>query len=308
MQHEIGQTRQETPSRDSRIYTPVLKYILGAQMAMMGAALTIEKPVPSAPSSRTIHTDDVLRELGGEYKAMGVFVDNPAKHRIAPVTHSTPCEPNTKEESQYNITIAEDSPHNIEKEMSLHTLAPHTQNNVDKSMHQAIRENCANVQKNIRGIAIFIMHYRLNAEEMERVSPADIDCNDHANRACEKLSKLGLPMYVISICPKHSLRDIAYSWHQFAACKVREKDLLIIDNNRVLIWEGTLEEYVETRSSSALPMKIVPFVGVTPYREPLLHGPSAQALQHFKHAGYTPADMEPYIRSHESEMAVTSQK
>lgn len=115
----------------------------------------------------------------------------------------------------------------------------------------------------------WLKNYRLSAEEIKHIDPKKIDCND--NPACELLSKYGLPMYIVSVCPENVGNLLKYDWHQFAACKLNEDVFLIIDGNTSLIWHGNLEQYVTEHASNKVPSHIIPLVGISEYREPVFH-------------------------------------
>lgn len=138
-------------------------------------------------------------------------------------------------------------------------------------------------------------NYRLSAEEIKKIDPAKIDCND--NSACELLSAYGLPMYIISMYPKNLKHRFDHSWHQFAACKLNENVFLIVDGNQSMIWYGTMQQYVEENGSRDTQSEIIPVVGISRYAEPFLRNPLSKFEVQALNGICSEEEMIPYYQS-----------
>jgi len=120
----------------------------------------------------------------------------------------------------------------------------------------------------VKSATDYLSNYRLSVAQQANVDPATIDCNDRANRACELLSKRGMPMYLVSIWPQDKDVRFQEDWHQMAACKLNDSCYLIIDNGKlVTIWQGPLCAFV-SQYNDVVAMETIPHVGISRYCEP----------------------------------------
>lgn len=128
-------------------------------------------------------------------------------------------------------------------------------------------ETGGEIADNTQSAGRYILDYRMSEEQAAQANPDGLDCNDHANITCERLSRLGLPVYLLSIWPEDPATRFDAGWHQMAACKVRSKCYLIFDTDNVTLWHGSLEGYVRQYGPNVR-MRIIPRVGISAYAEP----------------------------------------
>lgn len=119
----------------------------------------------------------------------------------------------------------------------------------------------------------WLQRYRLSEEEAAGLDPEELDCNDHANIRCHRLTqRYGMPMHLISFWPKDARKTGRESWHLVAACKLGDNHFLIMENDvRAIFWHGTLAEYGETyplRNEHFTPMEVMPDIGISRYVRP----------------------------------------
>lgn len=119
--------------------------------------------------------------------------------------------------------------------------------------------------KNVKASNEFLSTYRPNKEEAANIHPKSLRCNAPANMGCEELEQLGLPMYLLSIWPKEPAARFHQSWHQMAVCKMNDRCFLIVDNNVVTLWHGSLKAFVAQYGDH---MCIISQFGIATYAEP----------------------------------------
>jgi hypothetical protein len=115
--------------------------------------------------------------------------------------------------------------------------------------------------------ATYLQDYRLNEGQAIQRDPQELDCNDHANIACERLERLGVPTYLLAIWPEDPAERFNRDWHEMAVCKLRHQCYLIFDDHRTTLWRGSLNAFVLQYGSRAR-MRIIPHVGISEYAEP----------------------------------------
>lgn len=130
-------------------------------------------------------------------------------------------------------------------------------------------ETAREISDNVCSSARYLRDYRLSEEQASRSDPKTLDCNDHANITCERLDRLGLPIYLLSIWPEDpTLRfDSDKGWHEMSVCKLRHECFLIFDENRTTLWHGSLASFA-LRYGPNVRMRIIPHVGISRYAEP----------------------------------------
>jgi len=141
----------------------------------------------------------------------------------------------------------------------------------------------------------YVVKYQQSEVELGEQNLTEPDCNDNAYSTCQRLDRLGIPMYLISIWPRNPEErfDTDKDWHQMAACRIGENRFLIIDNSKIVtIWEGSLESFVtkcKTGSSKyayEIPMSIIPRLGISRFAEPKHNnGPSKMMTQSLQSVG-----------------------
>lgn len=133
----------------------------------------------------------------------------------------------------------------------------------------------------------YVSTYRLSAESASATDAQTIDCNDHANVTCERLTKRGIPMYLLSIWPLDPNDRFTYDWHQMAACRIGEREYLIFDNSHTLThWKGTLSQFAReyhTIRGSSVPMSVIPHAGISQYVPPKFDCSASKFLLQIRH-------------------------
>lgn len=119
--------------------------------------------------------------------------------------------------------------------------------------------------------------YRTSAADAQAMPKERLDCNDHCNAHCERLSvRHGMPMYMVAYWPTDEARTGQDSWHIVAACRLGEREFLMLDNgNRATFWRGTLAEYGRSyprRFEGWGSMDVIPHVGIARYVRPKYEG------------------------------------
>jgi len=145
----------------------------------------------------------------------------------------------------------------------------------------------SDIQGTMSASVEYVSTYRLSAESAASNDVQRIDCNDHANIACERLSHYGIPMYLLSIWPLDPQDRFTHDWHQMAACKLDDDEYLILDNAHSLThWHGSLaqfgREYKEIRGSS-VPMAVIPYAGISRYVQAKYDCSASKVLLQIRH-------------------------
>ena len=129
----------------------------------------------------------------------------------------------------------------------------------------------------------YVRDYRMSEEDMNAVDPSRIDCNDRAEVTCERLSRIGLPMYLLSIWPEDPRCRFDHAWHQMAACKLADDTFLIFDDQHVTLWHGSLDVFAR-QYASTVTMRLVPRVGISAFAEPKYDNGVSKLLVQAKHS------------------------
>lgn len=91
----------------------------------------------------------------------------------------------------------------------------------------------------------FASEYRKPPEEFQKAGWTGC-CNNYAEFACEWGAAHGHPMYLISLWPNGWHQKVHKSYHQLAVlCVENDKNYIMFDNDKVVEWKGTIEEYVQ---------------------------------------------------------------
>jgi hypothetical protein len=126
------------------------------------------------------------------------------------------------------------------------------------------------------GILAFVTEYRMSADELY-ARGWEGDCNDLANAVAEMAFRRGYQVGLLSMWPSRWQDRLSVAWHQVAVvCVRRNQTYLIIDNGCALLWQGTLEEYADSKDRS-----IVPIGGLVAWR-PVRPNPLARFFDHLR--------------------------
>ncbi len=143
-------------------------------------------------------------------------------------------------------------------------------------------DTAVEIKDDIRASVRYVRDYRMTEEEVDRSEPTALDCNDHANITCQKLERLGYPMYLLSIWPEDPALRFDQGWHQMSACKLRENCFLIFDDQKQTLWHGSLASFAR-KYGSKVTMRIIPRFGISAFAEPKYNNPVSKFLVQAKH-------------------------
>jgi len=98
--------------------------------------------------------------------------------------------------------------------------------------------------ENVYNPATFLTTFRESPERFQQHGWTG-PCNTFAEFASYWAYVHGGSPYIITLWPKGIFTKCRENWHQIAACRTSDKEMLIFDNQSVTPWKGTIEEYVE---------------------------------------------------------------
>ena len=128
--------------------------------------------------------------------------------------------------------------------------------------------------------------YRRSKEDSKSTPQEDLDCNDHANWACELLDEHHVPVYTISTWANSPDKGFKH-WHIFTVCKVHDSKFLIIDNSaKATVWEGCLSDFIAqyggVEEGEDPNVRVVPY-GMSRYVKPKHNCPVSKMLVQLSH-------------------------
>ena len=132
-------------------------------------------------------------------------------------------------------------------------------------------ETGEDLKKNAGEVAEYVTAYQMSEDQMTETDPDRFDCNDFAFRGCQRLQRHGIPMYFLNICPRDPNMRFDKASHQVSFCKLREGEYLFCDNDNLIIWHGTLDQfaaqyYIDNPKKEA--MGKFPFFAISKFVEP----------------------------------------
>lgn len=130
----------------------------------------------------------------------------------------------------------------------------------------------------------FLRTWRQSPEHMRQVNEeGETIFSGPCNNATElhgrwALQHGGKP-YVVSLCPIGILSKIRENSHQILICKIDKNHLAVFNNDDVMVWEGTFENYLKVWQPC---MTVAPIGGVVPWTGTLQDSARAKILDHIQ--------------------------
>ena len=128
----------------------------------------------------------------------------------------------------------------------------------------------------------YMATYQMSEEQIANAKPSTIDCNDYAFRACQRMERHGIPMYLLSICPRDPYMRCHKPSHQVAFCKLCEGKYIFFDNDNVIEWHGSSLDQFAAQYHIDNPdeeiMGVFPFVGISEFVQPEHNNPGSKIL------------------------------
>lgn len=209
--------------------------------------------------------------------------------------------PRTKEEliavlrsvGGYEMKIAEEAYVEPQEEHPTGTPLPESAQQIPPPAEDALDVRLSSVRERVACASSqeweaawdWMRNYRASEEQAACIPPDSIDCNDHCNIHCHRLSyDHRLPMHLVAYWPSDAAKTGKDSWHIVAVCKLGPQEFLILDNGSLAtFWHGTLGQYGQSypsRFPSWGSMDVMPAVGIARYVRPKYDTPFAKgALQ-----------------------------
>lgn len=128
-------------------------------------------------------------------------------------------------------------------------------------------ETASKIAENVCASVRYLREYRMSEEQAGRSDPDALKCNTLANITCERLDRLGLPMYLVSLWPEDPAMRFDEGWHEMAACKIRQQCFLVYEKSSTILWHGSLASYA-LRHGPKVRMRIIPHVGISKFEKP----------------------------------------
>lgn len=262
-------TRRRRPDRSSVVRLPLLKRIAVLGIALGGfAELGADRDPHPAPvrTERMQSVDDLL------YHCRSALGDLRIDERMSPMEErDLPSDPG------------------IAPGAMIRTAASKLWEKC-KALCDRPSQTAGELKDDVCASARYVRDYRMSEDTVNAVDPSRIDCNDHAEVTCERLTRRGLPMYLLSIWPEDPGNRFDHAWHQMAVCKVADKTFLIFDNGTATLWHGSLAVFAR-QYGAAVTMRLVPRVGISAFTEPKYDNGVSKLLVQAKH-GVTEEEMQ----------------
>lgn len=151
-----------------------------------------------------------------------------------------------------------------------------------KNLCASPSDTAGEISDDVSASVRYVRDYRMSENQVKEADPTVLDCNDFANVTCERLERLGLPMYLLSIWPEDPTLRFDHGWHEMAACKLSEDLYLIFDDQRQTLWHGSLASYAR-QYGPKVTMRIIPRVGISKFVEPKYNNGVSNLLVQAKH-------------------------
>jgi hypothetical protein len=151
-----------------------------------------------------------------------------------------------------------------------------------KNLCASPSDTAGEISDDVSASVRYVRDYRISEEKAQTADPALLDCNDYANVTCQKLARLGFPMYLLSIWPEDPKLRFDEGWHQMAVCKLADDCYLIFDDHCQTLWHGSLHAFGR-KYGSKVAMRIIPRVGISAFAEPKYDNGISKFLVQAKH-------------------------